>query len=98
MATKKQALDAKLGSWTDQASLTRTQQPTAPAAGDSLAPSPAAPANRETYEVTHSLIDRIANTADAHGMTRHEVIGHLLTWALDQVDAGYHTLPTGTQS
>ena len=84
MATKKQALDAKLGNWTDQASLTRTHQP----AGDA-----ASSVTRETYEVTHSLIDRIANTADVYGMTRNEVIGHLLTWALDQVDAGHHTLP-----
>lgn len=95
MATKKQAFESRLGSWTDQAHLTRERQPdtgsatTDPATKDS--------ASRESYEVARSLIDRIADTAQAHGMTHHEVVGHLLTWALDQVDAGHHTLPAGHQ-
>ena len=82
MATKKQALDARLGSWTDQANLTRTQQPEPAAASPS----------RESYEVSRSLIDRITDTAQAHGMSHNEVVGSLLTWALDQVDAGHHRL------
>ena len=98
MATKKQAFEAKLGSWTDQASLTRTHQPSASAPDADAEPLAASPASRESYEVTHSLIDRIASTADAHGITRNEVVGHLLTWALDQLDAGHHTLPTGNQA
>ena len=95
MASKKQALESRLGSWTDQANLTRTHQlhtevpSTGPAAADT--------ASRESYEVARSLIDRIADTARAHGMTHHAVVGHLLTWALDQVDAGHHTLPAGHQ-
>jgi len=95
MATKKQALESRLGSWTDQANLTRTHQPdTASPATD---PAATAPASRESYEVARSLIDRITDTAHAHGLTHHEVVGHLLTWALDQVDAGHHTLPVGHQ-
>ncbi len=94
MATKKQVLESRLGSWTDQAHLTRAYQPDA----DTSSPdTDTAPANRESYAVQRSLIDRIADTAQAHGMTHHEVIGYLLTWALDQVDAGYHTLPVENQ-
>jgi hypothetical protein len=95
MATKKQALESRLGSWTDQANLTRSYPPeTASPATD---PASAASASRESYEVARSLIDRITDTANAHGLTHHEVVGHLLTWALDQVDAGHHTLPVGQQ-
>ena len=88
MATKKQALESRLGSWTDQANLTRAHQP------DTEPPAP----GRESYEVTRSLIDRIADTAQTHGMTQSQVVGHLLTWALDQVDAGHHALPTDPQA
>ncbi|MGQ4810249.1 hypothetical protein NKDENANG_03700 [Candidatus Entotheonellaceae bacterium PAL068K] len=90
MAKKKQALDSRLGSWTDQARLTRTQP---------LAPEPAplqqpAMARRQEYRVARSLMDRIAETAKTHSMTRNELVGYLLTWSLDQIDAGAHDLPS----
>ncbi len=88
MANKKQELEVKLGSWTDQASLTRTPQP-------SPEPVPTAPRDkttRETYAVARSLIDRIADTATTYDMTQSELVGYLLTWALDQVDAGLHDM------
>ncbi|ETW97811.1 hypothetical protein [Candidatus Entotheonella palauensis] len=90
MATKKQTVESGLGSWTDQAHLTRAYQP------NTETPS-TEPASRESYEVAHSLIDRIADTAQAYGMSQNEVIGHLLTWALDQIDAGHHALPARHQ-
>ncbi|MFN8495338.1 MAG: hypothetical protein U0350_47510 [Caldilineaceae bacterium] len=87
MPKKQQAMTNKLGSWTDQAQLTRNQ-PTPQAAPSS------APFNkRETYSVQRSLIDRIATTATQHGLSQNELVGHLLTWALDQVDAGVHQIP-----
>lgn len=96
MATKKQVLESRLGSWTDQANLTRSHQSEfVPPAADQAS---LEAASRESYEVARSLIDRIADTAQAHGMTHNEVVGHLLTWALDQVDAGHHTLPAGDAS
>jgi hypothetical protein len=86
MPRKQQKLANKLDSWTDQANLTRQQ----PATTDAEDEPPAAP--RTTYLVERSLIDRIADTATQHGLTQNEVIGYLLTWALDQVDAGLHPL------
>lgn len=87
MAKKQQAMTNKLGSWTDQAQLTRNQ----PAL--ETAPATTATNTRETYAVSRSLIDRIAATAAQHGVTPNELVGHLLTWALDQVDAGAHPIP-----
>ena len=89
MAQKKQALDTKLGSWTDQANLTRTPPPTA---DPRLTAQPAA-TGREAYRMERSLIDRIADTAEHYGMTRNELVGYLLTWSLDQLDTGAHTIP-----
>lgn len=87
MSNKQQSMTNKLGSWTDQAQLTRN--PPAPEAS----PSPTANNPRETYQVARSLIDRLAATAAQHGLTQNELVGHLLTWALDQVEAGAHQLP-----
>lgn len=91
MANKKQDLEVKLGSWTDQASLTRNPQPVP----ESAPKAPPGRATRETYVVTRSLMDRIADTATKYGMTQNELVGYLLTWALDQVDAGLHDIRLG---
>ena len=87
MARRKKNLASKLGSWTEQANLSRT----APTPAIPEAPAVSKAANqpkREEYLVSRSLIERIAETAKKHGMQQNQVIGYLLTWALDQVDAG----------
>ena len=91
MAKKLQNLESKLGSWTDQASLTRTQPVT-------LSPveTPTTPPARSSYPVARSLLDRIALVAEQQGMSQNEVVGHLLTWALDQVESGAYQLPRAT--
>jgi hypothetical protein len=89
MAKKLQNLESKLGSWTDQASLTRTQS-AAPGTDDTPSTPPPTRAN---YPVARSLLDRIAAVAEQQGMSQNEVVGHLLTWALDQVESGAHQLP-----
>lgn len=81
---KKKDLDAKLGSWRDQATLSRSQ-PTATA-------QPAALPQRETHLLERSLIERIGLLASQHNVTPQQLIGHLLTWSLDQVETGEHAL------
>ncbi len=88
MAKKKQSLESKLGSWTDQATLTRTHTPEAEPRHDASR----VQAEREAYAVERSLIDRIADTAEQHGMTHNELVDYLSTWSLDQVDRGAHTI------
>jgi hypothetical protein len=51
---------------------------------------------RKTFLVTQALIDRINETADTHGVGQNELVRHLLTWSLDQIDAGNHHIPLGT--
>lgn len=94
MAKKLQNLESKLGSWTDQASLTRAQS-TAPVVADAPTTPPPIP-NRVNYPVARSLLDRIAAVAAQQGMSQNEVVGHLLTWALDQVERGAYQLPGKT--
>lgn len=91
MARKKKSLGSKLGSWTDQATYTDAiKEPTkAPSARAKKAK-----ATSENYLVSYSLIDRLADAAQQHGMQQNEVMGYLLTWALDQLDAGKVTLPS----
>lgn len=89
---KKKSLESKLGSWTDQATLTGT--PSRPAKAKS-SPSKSTQPTRENYLVSHSLIDRLADAAQKHGMPQNEVVGYLLTSALDQLEAGKLKLPTG---
>ena len=91
MAKKLQNLESKLGSWTDQASLTRTQAVAAAPATEPVAPPPTP--TRASYPVARSLLDRIAGVAETQGMSQNEVVGHLLTWALDQVESGAYQLP-----
>jgi|GEM_PF-3090661 len=90
MATKKQQLDAKLGSWTDQASLTRNQ-PTEPVAA-ALSEATDNPPVRAVYATERGLLDRVDACGTENRLTQKEVIGRLLTWALDQVDAGVYEL------
>ena len=75
---KKKGLDAKLGSWADQASFSRSHSNPAP--------------QRETHLLERSLIERIGLLASAHNVTPQQLIGHLLTWSLDQVESGKHTI------
>lgn len=91
MAKKLQNLESKLGSWTDQATLTRTQV-VAPGAVAEPAVSVPTP-TRAGYPMARSLLDRIAAVAEQQGMSQNEVVGHLLTWALDQVESGAYQLP-----
>lgn len=105
MATKKEQLEAKLGSWTDQASLTRghaaapapetaqtaAQSSVQSAAQGAATPTPDSPPVRSVYTTERGLLDRINALAAANGLSQNEAIGHLLTWALDQADSGaYH--------
>ena len=95
MATKKQQLDAKLGSWTDQANLTRAQTEP-PLAETSPSSGPATPV-RTAYPVERGLVDRIHEAAERSALSRNQVVGHLLTWALDQVESGAYQLPGNPQ-
>lgn len=92
MAKKKQSLDAKLGSWTDQANLTRTQPSITDPGADPGAAAPPAEVKREEYSMERSLMERIADAAARHDMTQNELVGYLLTWSLDQLDTGAHTI------
>ncbi len=49
--------------------------------------------SRKTYLVTPELIERVKNTADREQVGQNELLRYLLTWALDQLDAGHHQLP-----
>jgi hypothetical protein len=51
---------------------------------------------RKTFLVTQPLIDRINNAAETYGVGQNELVRHLLTWSLDQIDAGKHQVPLGT--
>lgn len=77
---KKKDLDAKLGSWADQASLSRSQASAMP--------------HRETHLLELSLMERIGRLSTQHSVTPQQLIGHLLTWSLDQVETGNHSLET----
>ncbi len=81
---KKKNLDAKLGSWADQATLSRSQK--------SAGSQPAATPHRETHLLERSLIERIGLLAGQHNVTPQQLIGHLLTWSLDQVETGNYKL------
>ena len=92
MARKKKSLESKLGRWTDQASLTRTASE--PAKKEKKGKSkPTNKATHEKYLVSRSLIDRLADAAQKHNMSQNEVVGYLLTWSLDQLDAGTLKMP-----
>lgn len=81
MAKKQRTLEQKLGSWTEQANLTRQPQATT-----------ATEQNRAEYAVERSLMTRLAEVAAAHQMSQNELIGYLLSWSLDQVESGSHRL------
>lgn len=94
---KKRSLESKLGSWKDQASLSRTAPQSAIPQTEkpASASKPASPATRENYLVSRSLIERLADAAQKHNMKQNEVVGYLLTWSLDQLDAGKVEMPQG---
>ena len=75
---KKKDLDAKLGSWADQASLSRSETAAMP--------------HRETHLLELSLMERIGRLSAQHDVTPQQLIGYLLTWSLDQVETGAHML------
>ncbi len=88
MAKKQQSMENKLGSWAEQANLTRSQSTV-----EKKTPTAAAnPQARQTYPVARSLLERIDKVATAHAMTQNELVGYLLTWSLDQVESGNHQI------
>ncbi|MEM7125867.1 MAG: hypothetical protein AAF702_06050 [Chloroflexota bacterium] len=104
MNKKQKKLEGKLGSWADQASLSRTQaQPSGEQSEAVVKAKDEKPAiektaststkeTRAAYPIALSLMDRIADTAKSNDMTTNQVVGQLLTWALDQVDAGHYKM------
>jgi hypothetical protein len=48
---------------------------------------------RKTYLLTPALIARISELADHEKVGVNELVRYLLTYALEQVDTGKHTLP-----
>ena len=81
MAKKQQSLEEKLGSWTIQAALTRNQP-------DNTDKAMSKKAARKTYHINRGLMDRVGDLAQELEVSEQEVIGRLLTWALDQVASG----------
>ncbi len=73
---------------------------TAPPAGwrDQVIATPAAPEKeaklqRKTYLLTPALIDRIGAVAGREQVGVNELVRYLLSYALDQVETGQHSLP-----
>lgn len=69
------------------------------AAGSVRADSPAAseagePFKRKTYLVTDALEARIRDLAKRESVGQNELVRYLLAYALEQIAAGAHTLPT----
>jgi hypothetical protein len=92
---KKSTLDAKLDagmqSWEAQITpnlQTEAEEPQPQDKSDRV--------KRKTFLVTQTLIDRINQTAASHGVGQSELVRHLLTWSLDQIDEGSHKIPLGT--
>lgn len=48
---------------------------------------------QDEYIVTDSLMTRLSETAAKNGISKHQLIGYLLTWALYQVETGKIELP-----
>lgn len=53
---------------------------------------------RKTYLISQGLIERIRDTADRNDIGQNELVRHLLTYALDQIDQGKHKLPIVTRN
>ena len=49
--------------------------------------------SKDEYIVTDSLMTRISETAAKNGISKHQLVGYLLSWALHQVDNGNIELP-----
>jgi hypothetical protein len=48
---------------------------------------------RKTYLLTPALIARVSDLADRERVGVNELVRYLLTYALDQVETGEHSLP-----
>lgn len=91
MAQRKQGLSEKLSSaapqgWRDQVSrpVEPEPEPEVVTGGNYI---------RKTYLITPALIDRIKNLADHERVGQNELVRYLLTFAVEQVESGRHTLP-----
>lgn len=64
---------------------------------DQIAPTPPPPKKetykRKTYLVTPELVKRVKETAKREQVGQNELLRYLLTWALDELDAGRHEIP-----
>ena len=49
--------------------------------------------NRRTFMLPNDLFARIQATAEVNGVGQNELVRHLLTWSLQQIEDGAHTLP-----
>ena len=93
MAKRKNQLAEKLGEdqpqgWRDQVRV--TDQPTAPQADSSGE----GQYKRKTYLITPALEGRIEALAESERVGQDELVRYLLTFALDKIKNGEHTLPT----
>ncbi len=92
MAKKKQRLDDRLSggvpSWEDQADQTAGPQEPVPETDEDLDKTV-----RKTLILTPRLVQRIKATAQAEKVGQNDLVRHLLTRALDQVDSGEYKLP-----
>lgn len=52
---------------------------------------------RKTYLLTPSIIDSVAQLADRERVGINELVRYLLTFALNEVESGRHTLPVETE-
>ena len=50
--------------------------------------------NRKTYLITPELEDRIKALADHERVGQNELVRYLLTYSLDKIEGGEHSLPT----
>ena len=93
MAKRKNQLTEKLGEekpqgWRDQVGA--IDQPTAPHAESSEA----GQYKPKTYLLTPVLESRIETLAECEHVGQDELVRYLLTFALDKIKNGEHTLPT----
>jgi hypothetical protein len=95
MSQKKSRLDQKLDggmqSWEAQVTQSVRAAPQEPEVEEDTDK-----IKRKTFLVTQALIDRVNRIAQEHHVGQNELIRYLLTWSLDQIESGNHTIPLGT--